>query len=198
MLQHTLLKRSPQLLRWYRTRLTLDWNRLQRYIPNRGSVLDVGCGVGSLDHELGRARRGLRLLGIDVDAANIELAEAYHALPNVAFAHRDLASIGGRFDCIMFCDVFHHVHPAEHADLLRASEQRLDENGYLLIKDIERDRGQVSLLMDRYLSGCQDVYLHNCDELVNTVNKVLSVSWSEVHFRAPFPHYYILARRRER
>jgi 2-polyprenyl-6-hydroxyphenyl methylase/3-demethylubiquinone-9 3-methyltransferase len=196
MLQHALLRRSPRLLRWYRTQLTLDWPRLQRYIPMRGSVLDVGCGVGSLDHELGRSRRGLHLLGIDIDATNIKLAKTYHALPNVAFARRELASVQGQFDCILFVDVLHHVPPAEHLDLLRASERLLDENGYLLIKDIERDRGYASWLMDRYLSGCRDIYLHNCNELVETVNSVLDVSWSEVHFRAPFPHYYILAQRR--
>jgi 2-polyprenyl-3-methyl-5-hydroxy-6-metoxy-1,4-benzoquinol methylase len=192
MLQYTLLKRSPRLLRWYRTQLMLDWNRLQAYLPARGRVLDVGCGVGSLDYEIGR-QRSLDVLGIDVSAESINLAKEYHALSNVEFAPLALEAVDGKFDCILFVDVFHHVPRIEHENLLRTCARLLAPGGYVVIKDIERRRGQVSVWMDRYLSGCSQVYMSNCEELRELVSQNLRVLSSEVRFRAPFPHYYIKA-----
>jgi 2-polyprenyl-3-methyl-5-hydroxy-6-metoxy-1,4-benzoquinol methylase len=168
MLQYRLLERSPRLLRWYRTRLTLDWGRLLKYLPAHGRVLDVGCGVGSLDYEIGRTCM-IKVLGIELDA------------------------VEGLFDCVLFVDVFHHVPPAEHKSLLDTCVRLLAPGGYVLIKDIERRRGHVSRWMDRYLSGCDDVYMYNCDELRERVSAVLPVLSSEVRFKPPFPHYYLKA-----
>jgi 2-polyprenyl-3-methyl-5-hydroxy-6-metoxy-1,4-benzoquinol methylase len=192
MLQYTLLERSPRLLRWYRTRLTLDWDHLQGYLPSRGRVLDVGCGVGSLDYEIG-SKSLIKVLGIDVNATSIDLARRYHARPNVDFAALDLDAVEGKFDCVLFVDVFHHVPPDEHKALLRTGARLLAPGGYVVIKDIERRRGQVSRWMDRYLSGCSEVYMYNCDELSELVSDVLPVLSSEVRFKAPFPHYYLKA-----
>jgi 2-polyprenyl-6-hydroxyphenyl methylase/3-demethylubiquinone-9 3-methyltransferase len=192
MLQYRLLERSPRLLRWYRTQLMLDWDRLQTYLPPRGRVLDVGCGVGSLDYEIGR-RCLIKVLGIDVNETSIDLAQRYHSRPNVDFAAVDLEAVEGQFDCVLFVDVFHHVPPAEHKALVRSGARLLAPGGYLIIKDIERRRGQVSTWLDRYVSGCSEVYMANCDELSDLVADVLPVQHAEVRFKAPFPHYYLKA-----
>jgi 2-polyprenyl-6-hydroxyphenyl methylase/3-demethylubiquinone-9 3-methyltransferase len=192
MLQYRLLERSPRLLRWYRTRLTLDWGRLLKYLPAHGRVLDVGCGVGSLDYEIGRTCM-IKVLGIDVNPTSIDFARRYHSRPNVEFAAVELDAVEGLFDCVLFVDVFHHVPPAEHKSLLDTCVRLLAPGGYVLIKDIERRRGHVSRWMDRYLSGCDDVYMYNCDELRERVSAVLPVLSSEVRFKPPFPHYYLKA-----
>lgn len=191
MIQYKLLKFSPKLLRLYRTRLTLDWPTLKSYLPVQGRLLDVGCGVGSLDYEIARARPQLNVLGIDISPENITLAQKHHALPNVDYQFVRLESVQGQFDCILFVDVFHHVPLTEHDALLLECVRLLTPGGYVLIKDIERRRGQVSWFMDRYISGADEVYLQNCDELTNTVSKHLRVISSKVRFKVPFPHYYI-------
>jgi 2-polyprenyl-3-methyl-5-hydroxy-6-metoxy-1,4-benzoquinol methylase len=192
MLQYTLLEHSPSLLRWYRTHLTLDWKRLRAYLPTQGRILDVGCGVGSLDYEIGR-QSALRVFGIDVDATSIGFAQRYHSRPNVDFAALDLEAVEGQFECVLFVDVFHHVDPREHSTLLNTARRLLAPGGYVLIKDIERRRGQISTWLDRYVSGCPDVYMFNCAELTDVVSKTLPVLTSEVRFKLPFPHYYLKA-----
>jgi 2-polyprenyl-3-methyl-5-hydroxy-6-metoxy-1,4-benzoquinol methylase len=195
MIQYALLKCSPRLLRWYRTCITLDWDHLKSYLPTQGRLLDVGCGVGAIDYEIARCRPTLEILGIDIDARSIALAQSYHTLPNVEFACLDLQFVQGQFDCILFVDVFHHVPSQEHDALLEACPRLLTNHGYVLIKDVERRGGQISWLMDRYISRAKEVYLHNCDELVREVSRHLRVICSKVHFRFPFPHYYIKAER---
>lgn len=193
MIQYGLIKRSARFLRWYRCRLLLDWRRLSFYLPARGSLLDVGCGVGSLDYEIARSSPRLTVFGIDLSNESVSLARTYHSLPNTGFSCESLETVTGRFDCIIFVDVFHHVPPARHDSLLRVSAELLAPGGYVLIKDIERRRGQVSLWMDRYVSGCDEVYLKNCEELSVAVSRHFTIVTSEVRYRFPFPHYYIKA-----
>ena len=100
MIQYAILKRSPRLLRWYRTRITIDWKGLRSYLPVAGTVLDVGCGVGSIDYELARRSPGLKILGIDTDRSSIAMAQSYHVLPNIEYACTDLQSLKTRFDYI--------------------------------------------------------------------------------------------------
>ena len=180
-------------MRWIRTSVFIDFDRLAARLPSKGRVLDVGCGVGSLDYEIARSNRRLSVLGIDLSSQSIDAARRYNSLPNIEYECKPLESVEGEFDCIIFVDVFHHVPPAEHPGLLTKSAMLLAAGGYLLIKDIERKKGQIGLWLDRYISGCEEVYLHNCEELVATVSKHMRVRKSEVKFRFPFPHYYIEA-----
>jgi 2-polyprenyl-6-hydroxyphenyl methylase/3-demethylubiquinone-9 3-methyltransferase len=196
MLQYRLLELSPSLLRRARTRLLIDLERLKQLLPSRGRLLDVGCGIGSLDYEIARSNQMLFVLGIDLSRESIDLARRYHSLPNIEYACRTIESIEGEFDCILFVDVFHHVPPTEYSTLLMNSSTLLSKDGYVLIKDIERRRGQLSLWADRYVSGCREVYLHDCDELASLVSKYMEVRRAEVKFRFPFPHYYIEAANR--
>lgn len=193
MIQYSLLDRYPRFLRWYRTRITLDWKRLTSYLPVEGSVLDIGCGVGLVDYELAKIRPKVNVLGTDISARSIAMAKVHHKLPNVDFECVDLQSVQGPFDCVLLIDVLHHVHPDELMGLLDAASLLLSDRGYLLIKDIERSRGQISWFMDRFISGAEAVYLRNCDELAAKVARHMSILESEVHFRFPFPHCYIIA-----
>jgi 2-polyprenyl-3-methyl-5-hydroxy-6-metoxy-1,4-benzoquinol methylase len=198
MLQDSIIRWSPRALRFYRTRLNLDFPRLLSYVPQRGRVLDVGCGVGSVDVAIALRRPELSVLGIDLNDDGIALANRYNRMPNVEYRRERLDDVDDTFDAVLFLDVFHHVHPSEHVDMLVAAAERLTPGGYVLVKDIERARGQVSLWMDRYVSRCPEVYLHNLDEMEAVVDKELSIESSEVKFRFPFPHYYIKAAPRSR
>ena len=144
MIQYAVLRRTPRLLRWYRTRLTLDWKRLTSYLPTEGRLLDVGCGVGLVDYEVARARPNMKILGIDLDDEIIAMAQSYNAAPNVEYKRVDLGCVEGQFDCILLVDVCHHGPPDERVALLEASSALLSDRGYVLIKDIERNGGQIS------------------------------------------------------
>lgn len=193
MLQYYILKKSSSFLRWYRTRLLLDWERISSFLPIQGKLLDVGCGVGLLEYEIARSKPDLSVFGIDIVPESIELARSYHAQSNIDYACQPIQSVEGLFDCVLFVDVFHHVDPGQYAVMLEASKRLLAPDGYVLIKDVERRRGQISLYMDRYISGCKAIYMHDCNELVDVVSKHLNVVSAEVKFRFPFPHYYIKA-----
>jgi 2-polyprenyl-3-methyl-5-hydroxy-6-metoxy-1,4-benzoquinol methylase len=195
MLQYKLIKKWPKFLRWYRTRVTLDWRCLRSYLPTEGKLLEIGCGIGSLDYELAQTNPELHIYGIDINTESIKMAKAYHNLPNIDYASVELQSVREQFDCILFVDVFHHVSFVCDKDLLEPCARLLKPHGYIFIKDMEREKGQIGWFMDRYISGCRELYFRNCDEMCEIVSQFLNVKESETRYRFPFPHYYIKASR---
>jgi len=193
MLQYHILKYFPGFLRWYRTQLLLDLMKIINLLPKQGNLLDVGCGVGLLDYEIARLSPDLKIHGVDINENSVEMARIYHASPNINYDCMAIEAVMGQYDCIIFIDVFHHIDPAQYRSLLETSKRLLAPKGYILIKDVERRMGWVSLFMDKYISGCKDIYMHNCNELANVVSKYLRLTDTEVKFRFPFPHYYIRA-----
>jgi 2-polyprenyl-3-methyl-5-hydroxy-6-metoxy-1,4-benzoquinol methylase len=67
----------------------------------------VGCGKGNKTKILGQL--GVDILGIDIDAADIETARARNELPNVQFQCQSLQDISGRFAGITLIEVLEHI-----------------------------------------------------------------------------------------
>ncbi|HZN41813.1 MAG TPA: class I SAM-dependent methyltransferase [Planctomycetota bacterium] len=73
----------------------------------RGRVLELGCGAGHLSAEI--ARRGLRVLGVDLSARKIERARARY--PGIEFLERDILEMPADavHDTVVLAEVLEHV-----------------------------------------------------------------------------------------
>jgi 2-polyprenyl-3-methyl-5-hydroxy-6-metoxy-1,4-benzoquinol methylase len=123
--------RSPVRERWL--------NELSHVLPQRGDVLDLGCGAG-----IPVARRltemGFSVLGIDGSARQIALARAN--APGAEFRLADMMSVsfpGARFAAVTAFYAITHVPRAEHAALLRRIAGWLEPGGILLASFGHRD-----------------------------------------------------------
>ncbi len=98
---------------------------LEPLLPERGSVLDVGCGDGALSQELGAQRPGLEIRGIDVRAR----PDAH--IPVTLFDGKRIPHADDAFDCVLLIDVLHHCDPPEPllAEAVRVTRRQI------LIKD---------------------------------------------------------------
>ena len=110
------------------------WREIADAIPQdlRGwTVLDIGCNAGFYSFEC--ARRGARVLGIDVDPHYLAqarwLAGRYHRENPPEFAQmqiHDLARLNREFDLVLFMGVFYHLrYPQLALDTVAAKARRL-------------------------------------------------------------------------
>ncbi len=72
-------------------------------IPHGGSLLDVGCGDGSIGRTIGDARDDLSVRGIEV------LVRPGCHIPVEAYDGRSIPFDDGAVDFVMLVDVLHHV-----------------------------------------------------------------------------------------
>ena len=94
-------------------------------IPQDATVLDVGCGDGSLAGEIVRQRPDLSIRGLEVSERDNP------HIPVSLFDGTHLPFPDVNFDVVLFADVLHHTHHAE--GLLR--EARRVARDAIVIKD---------------------------------------------------------------
>ena len=118
-----LAEKASQLVR-LTSRLFEDCKKLR--------VLDVGCGIGLMEHEL--QGRFEQLVGVDIADEALELAR--ETLPEIEFIHYDGAVLpfdDGVFDVAFAVCVFHHVPIDQRQRLIAEMARVLSQGGLLVI-----------------------------------------------------------------
>ena len=147
-----LLYLDHKLYRWQgRLAIALDGgthakHRLTRYhdffvgaVRPDERVLDIGCGTGAVSRDL--AERGqVEVVGIDLDAGNIEEAKHRHPHPRVRYlvgdALKDLPQTD--FDVVVLSNILEHLK--ERTEFLRSIQTRVSPDRILIrVPLFERD-----------------------------------------------------------
>jgi ubiquinone/menaquinone biosynthesis C-methylase UbiE len=128
-------KDSPNEL-YIHSLVTSFYLRDQRVIDTKGKViLDAGCGSGYKSLILAEANLGAKIVGVDISAESIKLAEQrlkYHGFDNVEFhilSIENLSSLNYQFDYIN-CDELLYLFP-EPAEALKAMKSVLKPDGII-------------------------------------------------------------------
>ena len=115
------------------------------------SVLDAGCGSGRVAIEL--ARRGIDVVGVDVDASM--LATAQRRAPDVAWIESDLATLdlGRTFDVVVMAgNVMVFVAPGAHAEVVAGVAHHISPDG-ALVAGFQLDRGYSLAAYDEHCAA---------------------------------------------
>ncbi len=100
-------------------------NAIASLIPQNATVLDVGCGDGSLAQGILGRRPDVRISGLEVTL------RPDTPIPVTRFDGSHLPFGPGQFDVVLFADVLHHT---EHAEDLVKEAARVARGG-VVIKD---------------------------------------------------------------
>lgn len=121
--------------------LRLDWIDKQCQL-NGKKVLDIGCGGGILADSM--ARRGAQVLGIDLSAKALKIAQL-HALeadtPNVAYREVSAESLAAespaQFDVVTCMEMLEHV--PDPASVVEACATLVKPGGWVFFSTINRN-----------------------------------------------------------
>lgn len=96
------------------------------------SVLDIGCGTGTLlTAPLAERFPGTQFLGIDSDPGTLRFARDAHTLPNLTFSTAEELVPGARFDLVVASEVLEHVE--DPLDFLAFVRSHLNPRGRVLM-----------------------------------------------------------------
>ncbi len=107
------------------------------------SVLDAGCGTGRVAIEL--ARRGLDVVGVDVEPSM--LAQARAKAPGLPWVQADLISLdlGRRFDVVVLAgNVMIYLRPGTEGGVVAALARHLEPGG-ILVAGFQLQPGRLGL-----------------------------------------------------
>lgn len=114
-------------------------HRLIRDVP--APVLDVGCGLGLLAHDLNAREYHVPYLGLDIDAGKIAIARrAATALDNTSFDHVSCTTLPPWHGHVVLLDVLHYLAEEVQQQVLAAAASRVAPGAALIIRTVLRDR----------------------------------------------------------
>jgi 2-polyprenyl-3-methyl-5-hydroxy-6-metoxy-1,4-benzoquinol methylase len=131
-----------------RTRLniSLRWaicpfDLVEKHVPKKGTVLDIGCGFGIFSHYLAVQSNQRKVIGIDLVKKRIEQANKLVSQEqNLSFESANILDHRlPEADVITMIDVLHHIPSTElQSKLLKDCFISLKKYGQIIIKDVNK------------------------------------------------------------
>jgi trans-aconitate methyltransferase len=116
------------------------------HAPQQGVIVDLGCGHGLFTQLLARQSATRDVIGVDLDADKIALAQRLE-LPNLRFVAGDIATIElPPASAVTILDVFYLIPYDVQERLLSVCAEKLAPGGVIVLKEMaERPRWKVWL-----------------------------------------------------
>ena len=136
---------SGPRLTWHQTLTTVyrplyaPFGLILRWIPPGATMLDLGCGTGTLlllAHALKPLAKGY---GVDNQLAPIRLAQAVNHDPRITFVRHETVPVEiiREANVIALIDIFHHVPAAEKFPLLQRLIDHAGSGSVVIVKDLD-------------------------------------------------------------
>lgn len=180
-------------------------DEIGQYLPERGRVLDLGCGFGLFSLYYASVHPGLRLEGLDRNPRRIAMAQAAArrlGLENVCYMVGDVMNFrgAGTFDAAYMLDIVHHIPEEAVRPLLEQVARILPPAGRLLIKDVDRRpvyKRWFTHALDKVMDPGTPVRYWAADDLARLLQDVgFAVHRHVMVDILPYPHILYICERR--
>jgi 2-polyprenyl-3-methyl-5-hydroxy-6-metoxy-1,4-benzoquinol methylase len=126
--------RAYMRIRW----AICPFDRILPFVPDRGALLDVGCGSGLWLNYLALEKPSLELHGVDTDTRKLEVAATSSVAAKAQLRQASATDLPDRaFDCITIVDVMCLMSDELKASVLRAAHAALRPGGTIVVKDAD-------------------------------------------------------------
>jgi len=164
---------------WYvRLRWRLcPFEKIAQHVPPKGTIVDVGCGYGLLSNLLALASQERDVIGIDLSAKRIGIAQrTVKDRRNIKFLLQDANSLKvERCDIFLMSDLLHHLSYRHQEELLAVCYQKLSKNGLLIMEEVDDKpywKYQFNIIVDGLLNLGQRIYFRNSSEYLKLLSRI--------------------------
>ena len=179
------------LLQAYLKHSLIPGHALAKCFADKRLILDLGCGEGMLANFIARLAPQGRVMGIDLNARRIEIAQK-NAQPNATFLQGDIFQLPQDVsaDGAIFNDVLHHLSYARHAELLDLVLRQMQPKGVLVLKEVDQNDSidrRWTTLFDRKLYPSDRLCFRTESEWLALLKRVGVRDVQVEHVRHPWP-----------
>ena len=133
------------ILEWYlKVKLNLENNYelFHNLLPQKGKIVDVGCGYGFLPYSLTFNNIERDVTGIDYDENKIKIAKNCPVIPdNLSFENADALSYNySKSDVFILSDVLHYLTVQEQNELMKKLIDNLEQGGMIMVRDGDKSK----------------------------------------------------------
>lgn len=144
--------------------LMLPLKEIDEFLPSQGKIVDLGCGEGVLAEFLAK-RKARKVIGIDINKKRLQQPR----VSNLIFDYGDIRNFPLKgLDGVVLSDVLHHLNFADQNQLLSRIANSLNENGVLVIKEIDTKefmRSKLSRFWDFVFYPKDRIFFSNSKDL---------------------------------
>lgn len=180
-------------------RIRLWFNRfdlIEKCIPQKGEIVDIGCGYGLFANFLALRSPDRKIIGIDKNSRKVKYA--FRGLKNTQFLTIDIR--GFELDScqgITMIDFLHHMNSyKEQEDLLHYCYKGLAKGGTLFIKDVCFEpyyKFFLTRIVDNVLYMGDRFYFRKWEEFKELLETIgFQVKYVSLHQRTPYSTYGLL------
>jgi len=128
--------------------LTIPFENIETYIPEKGKILDAGCGHGIFTRIMAENSPNRKILGIDPSEKKIGIAKSRNKIPNVTFKKAYLAELSEKFDCIVILDVLYLLPEKEKLKILKKAFNLLNPKGKMILAINGKGNGVIYKMLE--------------------------------------------------
>lgn len=116
--------------------------KLERYVPTKGRILDLGCGIGILDAIMALSSSQRIIEGNDIAENKIKVARKIAAgKNNLSFYVKSVSNLNQernyKYDAIVMSDILYLIPISEYKAIFKACLNILKQDGVLIIKEVD-------------------------------------------------------------
>lgn len=150
---------------------------LERVMPVKGKVCDIGCGVGLLSNIAALRSTDRVVTGMDLSEEKIMIArKSVGDRQNIFFEKSDaLKASLIQPDAFTICDTLHHIPMEGQERLLKNVYQSLGAGGVLLVQDIDKKpfhKYMFARAVDMLFNRNEPVYYRKSLEWANLLETI--------------------------
>ncbi|MEQ9357375.1 class I SAM-dependent methyltransferase [Coleofasciculus chthonoplastes] len=189
----------PRLYNYLRI-FILPIAEIAKYVPEKGKILDVGCGYGILDIYLAKTSPNRQVIGSELNSKRVKIASSVsRTIENVEFFQENLlqGDKPEKFDGVVLIDLLHHITSIQQQQLLQAVANILKKDGQLIIKDMDTKpafKFYWNLVHDKLMTGFERLnFIGHQELIVKLEEQGFNVSFKKKINHPLYAHYLLIA-----